>query len=132
MSGSLVGYEFLRTHFNLSAFMCARPARIGSVTKVIARPDGLQVPAAVAPVSKDALEHVLFALKHEGINLQVLAQSLPLIPTARIIKTFRKAQMLEQVIPTNRHSIPAKVSLVSGRHPSPCRQARRLARARRW
>lgn len=79
MAVSLVGYEFLRQHLHLSAFACTRPARIGNVTKVTQRPDRLDVPAAVAPASQAPLAHLLFALKHEGINLQVLAQSLPQI-----------------------------------------------------
>lgn len=74
MSKRLLGYEFLRDHFKLSAFPCARPARVGSVTKVVQRADALEVPASVAPSSQDPLEHLLFALKHEGVNLQILAQ----------------------------------------------------------
>ena len=85
----LLGYEFLREHLDLSAFPCARPARISSVTKVLQRPDGLDVPASVAPATQAPLEHILFALKHEGINLQVLAQSLPQIPADQIIEAFR-------------------------------------------
>lgn len=89
MAVSLVGYEFLRQHLHLSAFACTRPARIGNVTKVTQRPDRLDVPAAVAPASQAPLTHLLFALKHEGINLQVLAQSLPQIPADQIIEAFR-------------------------------------------
>ena len=49
MAGKLLGYEFLREHLDLSAFPCARPARIGSVTNVLQRPDGLDVPVAAVP-----------------------------------------------------------------------------------
>lgn len=91
MVGCTVGYEFLRELLKLSAFPCARPARIASVTKVIQSPDYLEVPASVAPASQIPLDHVLFALKHEGINLQVLAQSLPQIPADQIIETFRRS-----------------------------------------
>lgn len=88
MAGKLLGYEFLREHLDLSAFPCARPARISSVTKVLQRPDGLDVPASVAPATQAPLEHILFALKHEGINLQVLAQSLPQIAATDIGAAF--------------------------------------------
>ncbi len=88
MAGKLLGYEFLREHLGLSAFPCARPARIGSVTKVVQRPDGLDVPASVAPATQAVLEHILFALKHESVNLQVLAQSLPQIAPADISAAF--------------------------------------------
>jgi hypothetical protein len=43
--------------------------RINSVTNVLQRLDGLNVPAAVAPATQALLEHILLALKHEGINL---------------------------------------------------------------
>lgn len=88
MSKRLLGYEFLRDHLKLSAFPCARPARVGSVTKVVQRADGLEVPASVAPVSQDPLEHILFALKHEGVNLQILAQCLPRIDAGPLIEAF--------------------------------------------
>ena len=55
---------------------------------MIARADALDVPAAVAPASQDVLEHVLFALKHEGVNLQVLAQCLPRLEPERLIEAF--------------------------------------------
>ncbi|MEO6320057.1 MAG: Fic family protein, partial [Polaromonas sp.] len=91
MLGRRVGYEFLRSHLALSAFPCERPARISSVTKILQRPDGLEVPAAVAPDSQAPLAHILFALKHEGINLQILAQSLPQVPALQIIEAFRNS-----------------------------------------
>lgn len=91
MAGKLIGYEFLREHLDLSAFPCARPARISRVTKVLQRPDRLDVPASVAPASEAPLAHILFALKHEGINLQVLAQSLPKIPAAQLMAAFRNS-----------------------------------------
>lgn len=50
--------------------------------------DGLEVPASVAPVSQEPLEHVLFALKHEGVNLQILAQCLPRIEAGPLIEAF--------------------------------------------
>lgn len=40
----------------------------------------LAVPASMAPVAADLLGHCLFALKHEGVDLCILAQALPLIP----------------------------------------------------
>lgn len=40
-------------------------------------------PPNVAPAPEDLLDHVLFALKHEGINLSILAQALPRISASR-------------------------------------------------
>lgn len=53
---------------------------MGSVTRKELIGARIVVPAAMAPVGDDLLEQVLFALKHEGINLTILAQALPLIP----------------------------------------------------
>lgn len=91
MAFHLIGYEFLREQLGLSAFPISLPARIANVSKVMRREDYLDVPASVAPISRDLLEHIIFALKHEGINLQVLAQSLPHIPASQIIEAFTKS-----------------------------------------
>lgn len=75
-----VGYQWLHEHFRLSAFPLASPARVAPVSRVTQTDAALLVPAQVAPKKEDPLEHLLFALKHEGINLQVLAQVLKQIP----------------------------------------------------
>jgi hypothetical protein len=79
-----VGYEYLRTSLNLTAFQPDRPATVRAVTRVQVNDSILAVPASVAPQTSDPLVHVLFALKHEGVNMQVLAQALPLIPADRL------------------------------------------------
>ncbi|MDB6000097.1 MAG: fic [Rhizobacter sp.] len=79
-----VGYEFVRESLNLTAFTPPCPALIRPVTRIQQNEDHLAVPAGVAPTSGDPLLHLLFALKHEGVNLQVLAQALPLIPAERM------------------------------------------------
>lgn len=83
----LVGYGHLHRHFNLAVFEPQFPARVAPVGKVLALPGAahLAVPENVAPSSDaTALEHVLFALKHEGVDLQVLAGVLPQIPAAEM------------------------------------------------
>lgn len=47
---------------------------IKPVTRITRIGTCLAVPAAVAPAHAALFEHVLFALKHEGVNLAVLAQ----------------------------------------------------------
>lgn len=74
---STVGYEKLRESLRLSAFPLRRPAKIKPVTRVQDNGDHLAVPGNVAPGTENPLEHVLFALKHEGVNLQVLAEAIP-------------------------------------------------------
>lgn len=86
---SVVGYEFLRRAGGLSAFPLKRQAEVRPVTRVLMENGLIAVPAQVAPQTDDSLDHVLFALKHEGVNLQVLAQALPKIPADRILEVAR-------------------------------------------
>jgi len=82
---SLLGYAYLHAHLRLTAFEPAQHARLGSVTRVTATADGLLVPAQVAGKTQTLLDHVLFALKHEGVNMQVLAQALPKLPAHEMV-----------------------------------------------
>lgn len=81
---SYVGYEWLRRHLSLSAFEIERPARVRPVTRIMPAEGLLAVPAHVAPTEGDVLEQMLFALKHEGTHLQVLAQAMPHVPVDRL------------------------------------------------
>ncbi len=85
-----VGYAHLLQQLPLSAFAPERPARVASVTRVTATADAILVPAQVAPTHDEPLEHVLFALKHECIQLQILAQALRHIPDAVIRDAVRR------------------------------------------
>lgn len=85
-----VGYAHLLQQLPLTAFASERPARVASVTRVTATADAILVPAHVAPTHDEPLEHVLFALKHEGIQLQILAQALRNIPGAVIRDAIRR------------------------------------------
>jgi hypothetical protein len=70
-----VGYEFLWQSLRLSAFGPERPALVKPVTRVEPTDPFLAIPRHVAPGTDDPLEHVLFALKHEGTDLQILAEA---------------------------------------------------------
>jgi hypothetical protein len=72
-----VGYSHLVQTMKLCVLSMPRPAVIKSVKRVIASDTGLSVPHAVAPPSDAMPDHVLFAVKYEGVNLTVLAQALP-------------------------------------------------------
>ncbi|MEX0902813.1 MAG: hypothetical protein WDZ76_08840 [Pseudohongiellaceae bacterium] len=49
----------------------------------------LAVPSAVAPANDaSALDHILFALKHEGVDLMILAQILPTVPESELIAAY--------------------------------------------
>lgn len=86
-----LGYEFLRRNLELSAFPLLRPAVIGAVSRVEDTGGLLLVPKTVAPQSADPLVHVLFALKHEGTNLQVLAETMPRIEASDLLRELHKA-----------------------------------------
>ena len=88
---SALGYEFLRQALNLSAFEPARPALLKPVTRLQGEETHLAVPRHVAPAVDDPLAHVLFALKHEGTNLQILAEALPKIEPDALLAELRKA-----------------------------------------
>lgn len=85
-----VGYEFLRQSLHLSAFAPDRPALIKPVTRIELGDSFLAIPKNVAPRSDDPVEHVLFALKHEGTDLQVLAEALPKIDPGRLLTELRR------------------------------------------
>lgn len=67
-----------------------RPALVKPVTRVEPTDGFLAIPRNVAPESGDPIEHLLFALKHEGVDLQILAEALPKIdPTSLLTEAWR-------------------------------------------
>lgn len=91
MSNQFVGYAHLLEALSLRVFPLARPARVRPVTRVEAIGDCLAVPQRLAPASEELLAHVLFALKHEGVNLSVLAQALPMLPEHDLMTALTEA-----------------------------------------
>jgi hypothetical protein len=86
-----IGYEFLGTSLKTGAFEQKRPALVKPVTKVTEIQGVLAVPSVVAPQSDDPIEHLLFALKHEGINLQASVLALKHINERDIGQAFQKS-----------------------------------------
>lgn len=84
-----IGYEHLRRTLGLHAFAPARPARVGPVTYLERRDGELMVPAGVAPAADTPLDHILFALKHEGTNLQILAEAMPHVAADALLDALR-------------------------------------------
>lgn len=81
---SPVGYSQLIELLGLSALPLKCPAIVRPVTRIEKIGHVLAVPQNLAPAAKDLLGNTLFALKHEGINLAVLAQALPAIPATQL------------------------------------------------
>jgi hypothetical protein len=81
----MIGYEFIAAHVasqtGLRLPPVLRPAQVRPVTRIEPMADLLAVPRQVAPAD-DAplLEHVLFALKHEDLQLALLLEALRLVP----------------------------------------------------
>lgn len=86
-----VGYAHLIQVLQLSAIPLKVPAIVQPVTRLERIGQTLAVPATMAPAPNDLFGHIIFALKHEGINLSVLAQSLPQIPVATFEQAYRDA-----------------------------------------
>lgn len=91
MRGKMVGYEFLKDALGTSAFPLNHPARVAAVTKVTAMPDALAVPTSVAPQSDAPLEHLHFALKHEGLQLQAAILALKKIDGKDVGQGFQSS-----------------------------------------
>jgi len=88
---TLLGYEFLRQTLGLTAFPTERPAMVKPVTRVELTDGFLAIPRNVAPDTDEPLEHVLFALKHEGTDLQILAEALPKIAAGSLVTALRRS-----------------------------------------
>lgn len=73
------GYNRLLQESTVKALPPARLAEVRAVTRKEVIGQTLAVPASMAPAAGDLLGHILFALKHEGVELAILAQCLPLI-----------------------------------------------------
>lgn len=68
-----VGYAHLIDAFGLQCLRPPATARVEPVTRILRRGDKLLVPPNVAP-GRDArpIEHVLFALRHEGVDVAIV------------------------------------------------------------
>ena len=81
---AVIGYEFLAAMVAEFAELrlppVQRPAQLRPVTRIEPMADLLAVPRHVAP-AEDAtlLDHVLFALKHEDLQLHLLLEALRLV-----------------------------------------------------
>lgn len=88
---SLVGYAHLHQLLGLKAIAPARSAMVKPVTRISLIGDCLAVPQTVAPAADSVLDHILFALKHEGINLAILAQALDAVSADQLLQELDKA-----------------------------------------
>ncbi len=87
MQNEYVGYAYLIECPEVEALTLHSSARIMPVTKKQQIENTLAIPVTLKPADI-LLDHVLFALKHEGLNLQVLAQVMPLICETEILEHY--------------------------------------------
>lgn len=85
-----VGYAYLYEQLELGVCQPACPARVRSVTRIVALKGELAVPVERAP-EDDVLSHLLFALKHEGVDLAIITQALPHIPEKALVEALDAA-----------------------------------------
>jgi hypothetical protein len=86
-----VGYAHLHEALNIRALVPKRTAIVKPVTRITLIGDCLAVPQTVAPAQGSTLEHILFALKHEGINLGILAQALETVAAEQLLAELAKS-----------------------------------------
>ena len=101
-----VGYEYVRSSLDLPIFEVRRPALVKPVTRIMSSADALGVPAAMVPADGDLVAHLLFALKHEGVNLQVLAGASKHLARADLAAALAATPNGQYVRMTQRRSRP--------------------------
>ncbi|HEU6454343.1 MAG TPA: cell filamentation protein Fic, partial [Roseateles sp.] len=77
-----IGYAWIQDAVGAPDFLGTQRARLAPVSRIERLADGtLLVPRKLAPAST-LLQHALFALKHEGVRLDLLALALRRVPAA--------------------------------------------------
>ncbi|MCV6589672.1 MAG: Fic family protein [Marinobacterium sp.] len=90
MSSEHVGYAYLSELNGVKAITPDVRSRVMPVSRKERIGDVLAIPRSLQPEA-NILSHVLYALKHEGINLQILAQVLPLIDETAMREEFESS-----------------------------------------
>lgn len=83
-----VGYAWLREQLHLGTLPVARPAVVRPVTRIQPMGEELSIPSRAAP-GHGIIEHLLFALKHEGTDLAQLAAICPRVPGGDLLAALR-------------------------------------------
>ena len=80
-----IGYAYLADECVPNAIAPRLSAETAPVKCKIIRDDRLLVPTGSFPVTNNLLDHIVFALAHEGVNMQILAQTLPMIGSEEML-----------------------------------------------
>lgn len=84
-----LGYEWLRQTLSLPTLPVSPVAMVSATTRIVQKGEELLVPVAVAAEVDSVLDHILFALKHEGTNLSVLSHALRHVPAVDLEAAMR-------------------------------------------
>lgn len=86
---SAVGYAWIQQALDTPDFLGAQQARVAPVSRIERLPEGaLLVPPRLAP-AQELLAQALFAIKHEGVRLDLLAAALRRIPPEQLAELAR-------------------------------------------
>lgn len=92
MKHTSVGYAYLLECADIAALPLQVSAYVMPVTKVQRIDNTLAVPAVLAPSDK-ILDHILFALKYEDLNLQILSQALLKVDSEELLASYESSPM---------------------------------------
>jgi len=92
MTNTSVGYAYLLECADITALPLQVSARVMPVTKVQLIDNALATPASLKPSDK-ILDHILFALKYEDLNLQILSQALLKVSSEELLECYESAPM---------------------------------------
>ena len=84
-----VGYQYVIDKLDLKVLPLSCPAQVRSVTRIERLDRILAVPQRLAPDDK-VIDHLLFALKHEGTELAVLAAAFRHLEPADLLAELRR------------------------------------------
>lgn len=90
MPTQIAGYAYLAEHRDIKAMEPKVIAEVKQVKKKELIGHVLAIPSSLMP-EETILSHIMFALKHEGINLQILSQALPLVPKDEMMNLVNAA-----------------------------------------
>ena len=84
-----MGYQYIVDKLELKVLPLRAPAQVRSVTRIEPLEHLLAVPQRLAP-GDSLVEHLLFALKHEGTELAVLAAAFRQLDPAELLTALRR------------------------------------------
>ncbi|MGH7593986.1 MAG: Fic family protein, partial [Gemmatimonadales bacterium] len=85
-----VGYQRVQNQLRLAVLPVERPAVICPVTRVEPRDSILAIPRTLVPATDNPIDHLLFALKHEGTQLALLACVCRQLEPAQLLEHLRR------------------------------------------